>query len=389
VTVRLSICVLTYNRRELLVQLLNSISSSGILKDDSVELIVMNNGSNDGTANYLEEFAQNNRLRVVNKDSNSRGSVAYEELFSFALGEWIIAPGDDDIFNSDVLAQLSEIIVTTSNEVSLIPFAANTIDEFGKVTPVKFVPTKETNSAKLMGKLMQESIFWFPSTCFRRKIVSTNVIPKTITVFDWWIWIQGVMLGTVSPRNEILLEYRMHSGQEQRSFTDSFWSIDYAETFNTILKDEKFRNWLELANDLEIGNMLETISEKNNQLLMGEQKLILFKLGILISNAKPHLKTNVLLFLINLGIDARLASVHIGTKIDSEVLVLALKMLTKKDKDTWNEMSYNELESIFQDFLTTKRKSEIEQQVTPFEWRMVRFYRKIRYLKISRMILKR
>ena len=385
----LSICVLTFNRCNFLEQLLNSIASSGILQNDQVELIVMNNGSSDETQDFLEKFSNSNRVKVVSSETNSRGSVAYEKLLFHAQGKWAIAPGDDDIFYEKTLAVLPDMLNSIPEDVSLVPFGATTINEFGKGTPIKFEPTEERNSAKLMGKLLRESIFWFPSTCFRKSIITENQIPKTITVFDWWIWIQGVIVGKTSPQRENLIKYRIHSGQEQHTFNNAAWQLDYAETFSYILSSEKYRNWLQGLSQTDLLNLFEEISNKNPELLTDVESFILLKLGIVICETNPDLKEKAMTFLVSVGIDARFAAIHTGLQLNREILGEALNRITKSNDEQWKLKTYQELETQINVLMMSIRNKEIQQTITPFERRLIRYYRKLRFNKFSRVIFKR
>ena len=110
----LSICVLTYNRRGYLEKLIQSIKDSKVLETGQVELVVINNGSTDNTRQFLSSLSADTSIRIVHREFNLRGSIAYKELIGIATGLWIISPGDDDMFDSKMLNELPEILRTLS-----------------------------------------------------------------------------------------------------------------------------------------------------------------------------------------------------------------------------------------------------------------------------------
>lgn len=85
----ISIVILTYNR---LQSLKNCIASVLCHTKSPCEIIVVNNNSNDGTKEYLENYPS---IRVLNLDQNY-GVIARNKGFEIAEGDFI-AQIDDDV----------------------------------------------------------------------------------------------------------------------------------------------------------------------------------------------------------------------------------------------------------------------------------------------------
>ena len=191
----LSIWVLTYNRLPYLKLLLDSIFKSQILENENVELIVINNASTDETQQYLDKLDIQKNIKIFTRDFNLRGSGVVQDFLNLSSGKWIFSVGDDDICYSETLKKIPKILDSLNSlEVSLIPFAASTVDEEGAQTPIIYSPPIDTEQVDLLAKLINRSIYWLPATIFNRNLLSSER-PTTITVFDWWLWLEGVICG--------------------------------------------------------------------------------------------------------------------------------------------------------------------------------------------------
>lgn len=89
----------TYNRLELLKRAVES-----VLNQDykNIELIVVDDGSNDGTVEYLNELSkQHKNFRFFVNEVNSGACVSRNKAIWAASGEFITGLDDDDEFSKD------------------------------------------------------------------------------------------------------------------------------------------------------------------------------------------------------------------------------------------------------------------------------------------------
>ena len=99
----ISIIMPTYNRAKLLPNIIGLIQSQSY---DNFELIVVNDGSSDDSAEILHNLANNDkRIKVINK-KNEGVSSARNAGIEMALGKYIIFIEDDDFIESDYLKDL-------------------------------------------------------------------------------------------------------------------------------------------------------------------------------------------------------------------------------------------------------------------------------------------
>ncbi len=89
-----SVVVLTHNRKEILNDLLPQLFA---IDDDTMEVIVVDNGSEDGTSSFVQESYP--QFNLVRSDENL-GAVGRNLGMEKAIGDFIITI-DDDILNLD------------------------------------------------------------------------------------------------------------------------------------------------------------------------------------------------------------------------------------------------------------------------------------------------
>ena len=117
--INLSIVLLCFNKLEYTRQCIDSVLKNTI--NDSYELIVVNNGSTDGTYEYLNEI-KNNKINIIHNESNLGFSKGMNIGAKTAIGKYLI------LLNNDT-------IVGEGWDYSLIDLLEKDIDVFA-VTPV-------------------------------------------------------------------------------------------------------------------------------------------------------------------------------------------------------------------------------------------------------------
>jgi glycosyltransferase involved in cell wall biosynthesis len=256
----LSICILTYNRKAYLSELLRSIFNLEDKYLKQLEVIIIDNGSTDETNKILNLFSDLKNVSVSKFAENKRGSSIYLQFVHKTKGEFLIFPGDDDVFITKSIIDLIESCSTAEPRISLIAFGAKTINSEGKSNLYSYSPPINQNKSELIANLLFDSVFWMPATAVRKLVISDKYDPLTITAFDWWIWLTAVCNGDVKCIDMPLINYRQHSGQEQKSFLKLNWEIDSLLMLRKIL-DELISPWLIEENLESRTNFLNQISK--------------------------------------------------------------------------------------------------------------------------------
>ena len=90
----LSICIPTYNRQDKLKSLLQSIKSD---YEQKIEVVIVDDGSEDGTADYCKQLKCNFKLVLIVQKNQGRSSALYNSIKK-AWGDFIIIMDSDDRF---------------------------------------------------------------------------------------------------------------------------------------------------------------------------------------------------------------------------------------------------------------------------------------------------
>ena len=106
----LSICIPTYNRAAFLKELLPSILRQlAEVPSGEVELVVSDNASSDGTADYLRSLGSSH-LRWWTNDENIGGDRNFLKCVAEAKGKYVWLFGDDDLMPEDSLARALDFL---------------------------------------------------------------------------------------------------------------------------------------------------------------------------------------------------------------------------------------------------------------------------------------
>ena len=99
-TPRVSVCILSYNRKDKLFHGLLRMTSALDYPQEKLEILVVDNGSSDGTGEMLNFFGA--RVRVIQNQGNL-GIGAWNQAAEAATGEMLLMVDDDAYVDGDVL----------------------------------------------------------------------------------------------------------------------------------------------------------------------------------------------------------------------------------------------------------------------------------------------
>jgi len=433
----LSICILTFNRESYLSELLSSIFSLEDKYLKQLEVVIINNGSTDETKKAINLFSESNNVSISNFVENKRGSSIYLQLVGKAKGEFLIFPGDDDVFITRSIIDLIDTCNAAGPNISLIAFGAKTIDSQGKSNFYSYSPPVTQNKSELIAKLFFDSVFWMPATAVRRTVISNRHDPLTVTAFDWWIWLTAICSGDVKCIDKPLINYRQHTGQEQKSYLKLNWETDSFLMLRKILED-LIAPWLIKENLESRNNFLKKISQDLQKVNFDQYQIIKWtmiisilsqsfdikeiinqtKLVSLIWNDPRFVETwfnfemtteQILDFYSSWGIPTKIIfHSDINPEDKSQSLIDEEKSLTVYKNETNGVFTYiiylkvnkndyhfsglsepqfrSKLKEMFSYILIDYREVETINQVTPMERKIIQSYRKIKSFKIFNLV---
>lgn len=114
---RITLAVPTRNRAQYLESLVDLLHD---FAPDEVEILVVNNASNDSTEQLLGSYKSDTRFRLLNFGEAVNVNMQFERCLRHAEGEWICIIGDDDGIVPSIFRQVIELLVRLPSSVSAV-----------------------------------------------------------------------------------------------------------------------------------------------------------------------------------------------------------------------------------------------------------------------------
>jgi glycosyltransferase involved in cell wall biosynthesis len=236
-----SIPIITYNGERFLRQQLDSIFSQTY---PSIEVIAVDDCSNDGTPAVLESYRQSHNLKIVVNKQNLGYLRNFEKAVSLCSGEFIAPSDQDDIW----LPEKVERQVNDIGKSSLVFSDAFLIDNDGSVFAVSAMAFSglAPASGNLFSRLLYSSFVIGCGSLFRRELVKNALpIPQGELFHDWWFSLVASLTKGITYIPERLFYYRQHPGntiglRKEASTFGKLFGFIYTEpdrkTFETQVK---------------------------------------------------------------------------------------------------------------------------------------------------------
>jgi glycosyltransferase involved in cell wall biosynthesis len=202
----ISAVVAAYQAEDWIAEALESILSQTLPPD---EVIVVDDGSTDGTARELERFA--GRIRVIRRP-NGGCPAAFNTAFAAARGEFVAMCGADDIWEPRKLEWQTEAI-QAHPEADVFCGHAMVI---GRIEAEHSRPPGAgmLDSGALRDALFKECCVSAPSVLIRRSLFERlGPFVERFGADDWEYWFRCLRAGArfyYDPR--VLLSWRQHGG---------------------------------------------------------------------------------------------------------------------------------------------------------------------------------
>ena len=166
-TTLISIIIPVYNVSQYLEKCVSSICT----KDVAAEIILIDDGSTDGSSIICDELGKNNNsIRVIHKDNEGVG-CARNVGIKHANGEWIVFIDADDYLTHDAIAEIASSI---NNEVDLIVHGWNHIENGQMVSSVHCPEDGTLSITEVCKKDFFYGYVW--AYAFRKSIIIENTI---------------------------------------------------------------------------------------------------------------------------------------------------------------------------------------------------------------------
>ncbi len=248
----ISVIIPTYNRAKYLPEAIESVlGQKG--KGFTLEIIVIDDGSTDNTAEVLEPFKKNIRYKKIS--NSGRPAVPRNIGLSMARGELVAFQDSDDIWASDKLT--AQLPVFDDPAVVLSYGNTEIITETGKKTGKTVITATQAHSGNIFTELMQTNFISTLTVMARPKALEQaggfNESAAVRGVEDYDLWLRVARLGEVQFINKILANYRSHD--------------DNISTGSTYADDKKILN---ITKNLSGQNL----NPEESQAVIGKQRAL-------------------------------------------------------------------------------------------------------------------
>ena len=219
---KLSIALCTYNGALYLKEQLQSIGAQTCKPD---ELVILDDGSTDGTPQLIDEFASTAAFPVrwsIN-ESNLGAVKNFEKAISLCHGDLIVLCDQDDVWYADKLETIARLMLSRP-EVSLVFSDAELVDE--NLQPLeetifqrlRFNGRKQklVKSGRALEILLREPLVCGATMAFRANLRELLLpIPAGgALIHDGWIALLTAAVVEIDFINRPLIRYRQHPAQQ-------------------------------------------------------------------------------------------------------------------------------------------------------------------------------
>ena len=241
----ISIIVPVYNVEEYLEECLESIRKQTY---QDIEVILINDGSTDGSQAICEYFCQTDkRFRLINQ-KNQGQSVARNHGVKESIGEYIMFVDSDDVVSLGLLEQLMKYM---SNGIDIVE--CNITEDIHCLNSEgKEIGVKELDSNEALYECFNHGVSWSPvAKLYRREIVEKVPFLENLIYEDFYTGIVSLKyIHKMRKINYIGYYYRYHtSSTMNQNYSEK--NLDIFKVGEKLLEEFREDNWLPY-----VGNML-------------------------------------------------------------------------------------------------------------------------------------
>jgi glycosyltransferase involved in cell wall biosynthesis len=200
----ISIALCTYNGARYLDEQLRTLR----LQADAAEIVVVDDGSTDGTWAILERHAgQDARIKLHRNAAQLGVTGNFERAISLVRGTWVALADQDDVWLPGKLARLR---AAWNGRAGLLHHASRKFH--GQVPAVLPSPAGERRKfrGRDLRRLLYRNTIVGHSALFRTDLVRRLTPFPAGVPHDWWIGVGLAAQGEVQYLDEYLVHYRIH-----------------------------------------------------------------------------------------------------------------------------------------------------------------------------------
>jgi glycosyltransferase involved in cell wall biosynthesis len=239
-----SICIPNYNYE---IYIADSINSAINQTYPNIEVIVVDNHSEDKSFEIISALGQENRIRTYRNDRNIGMVPNFNKCLTLSRGEFLVFLSADDLLHSDFVCQTIKMF--RDDSVGMVAAHCDGIDNCGKISPLRpfyeesgIIPGQEHSRVFLMTGI------YFPSQVLLRRSVLDKVggwNARFPIFFDWNMWFNVSRFSNIAYIKDTLAFYRQHQANATTEAISSMQMI-----FEKFLLKLDFFSKLDCKSDL-------------------------------------------------------------------------------------------------------------------------------------------
>lgn len=209
----LSVIICNYNYERYIG---DAISSALAIDWPHLEVIVVDDGSADGSAAVIESFLSDRRATALFRENRGQAGAAAEG-FRHSRGEWILFLDADDVVEPSIVRDAVEVM---KPNWSMIQFQMNVIDESGKFLHNVFPKYRPDVNPSSIRKWVSE-VDNYPTPPNSGNVLSRQFLDKIFPLeegmdrfVDSYFLSTAPLLGDVLTVRKPVVRYRMHGSND-------------------------------------------------------------------------------------------------------------------------------------------------------------------------------
>lgn len=203
----LSVVMPTFNAAQYIVGAVNSVLNQTFT---DFELLIIDDGSTDNTAEILNKFKVDKRVRIIRNDKNKGLIETLHQGYELSRSPFIARMDADDICNKQRF-KLQLDFLKANSEIGIV---GGSIRFFGNVIPHTF--QFPGNHKSIWPAMLFYCPLAHPAIIFRRELVDKGLM-RYDSAFthaeDYHLWSKLLQKVKVANVHEVVLNYRLHDKQ--------------------------------------------------------------------------------------------------------------------------------------------------------------------------------
>jgi len=260
--IKLSVIVNFHNGEKYLKKCLDSIIEQNY---KNIEIILWDNGSNDGSSNIIKTYSDDRIKYIFNKNKVALYK-ARNQAIMYSSGEFIAFLDSDDWWEKDYLS--SREIFFSNSDFDF--FYSNTNFFYEKLNKYKIYKNYDLPNGNIFNNLSKDYFLIISGVIFRRDIFKNfGLFNESYNIIGDYEYLMKISQFCKAHSSNIpMLNYRVHENNFSKLHSKMFYE-EFKDWFNKNILEDKNKNYLKNIKNfsaklsyLEISNLI--LNEKKN-----------------------------------------------------------------------------------------------------------------------------